>query len=45
MLPPRVIVVGEGEDVSEMGHYCLGWVRERMIDVSMGVTGRRYYAK
>lgn len=45
MFPPRVIVVGEGDNSSEMGHYCLGWVRERIMDVRMGVTGKRYYNK
>lgn len=39
--PPRIIVVGEGEDVSEMAHHCLGWARERIMGVSMGATERR----
>lgn len=37
--------MGEGDNSSEMGHYCLGWVRERIMDVRMGVTGKRYYNK
>lgn len=37
--------MGEGEDMSEMAHYCLDWARERIMDVSMGVTERRCYDK